>query len=163
MSKDNPRIPKALMDLIRPMDNPHNLKVSHNWGDIIPYSILSMFRIYGFKGAPHVLPYQVPLKVGMDEVFWKLGGLEETYLLKRSLGSIFPTCIVAHQFVITKDGWIFLYKLLDQYKMVVSHSHFCDTEGFLNQMFRLMIKLEKVDHEFYYHKDIIRNEFSLQE
>ena len=36
ISKDNHRIPKALMDLIRPMDNPHDLKVSHNWGDITP-------------------------------------------------------------------------------------------------------------------------------
>ena len=28
--RDNPRIPKALMNLIRPMDNPSGLKVSHN-------------------------------------------------------------------------------------------------------------------------------------
>ena len=47
--------------------------------------------------------------------------------------------------------------------MVVSHSHFCDTKGFFNQMFRLRFKLGKIDHEFYYLEDIIRNEFSLQE
>ena len=28
--RDNTRIPKALMDFIRPMDNPFGLKVSHN-------------------------------------------------------------------------------------------------------------------------------------
>ena len=66
------------MSLIRPMDNPSDLKVSHNWGDIIPYSISTIFRIYGFKGSLHMLPYQVPLKVGMAKVLWKLGGLEET-------------------------------------------------------------------------------------
>lgn len=43
ISKDNPRIHKALMDLIRPMDNPYDLKVSHNWGDIIPYSVSTVF------------------------------------------------------------------------------------------------------------------------
>ena len=43
ISGDNPRIPKALMSLIRPMDNPHNLKVSHNWGDIIPYPVSTVF------------------------------------------------------------------------------------------------------------------------
>ena len=101
------------MNLIRPMDSPHNLKVSHNWGDIIPYSVSTIFRIYGFKGSPHVLPYQVPLKVGMDEVLWQLGGLEEMFLLKRQLGSSFPTCTVAHQFVITKGGWLFLHKILE--------------------------------------------------
>ena len=62
---DNPRILNTLMNLIRHMDNPHDLKVSHNWGDIIPYSVSTIFRIYGFKRSPHVLPYQVPLKVGM--------------------------------------------------------------------------------------------------
>ena len=56
-----------------------------------------------------------------------------------------------------------MYKILDQYKMVVSHPHFCDTERFFNQMFRLRIKLEKINHVFYYPKDIIRNLFSLQE
>lgn len=93
---DSPKIPKALMSLIRPMDNLHNLKVSHNWGDIIPYSVSTMFRIYGFKGSPHVLPYQVPLKVRLAEFLWQLGQVQEMFLLKRSLGSIFPTFTVAH-------------------------------------------------------------------
>ena len=56
------------MDLIRPMDNPHDMKVPHNWGDIILYSAFNVFRIYGFKGTPHVFHYQVPLKVGMAKV-----------------------------------------------------------------------------------------------
>lgn len=59
--RDDPRIPKALMD------KPHNFIVSHNWGDIILYSVSTVIRIYGFKGTPHVLPYQVPLKVGVAE------------------------------------------------------------------------------------------------
>ena len=67
---DNPRIPKALAGLIRPLDNPIGLKVSHNWGDIIPYSVLIVIQIYGFKGTPHILPYQVPLKVGVVEFLW---------------------------------------------------------------------------------------------
>ena len=62
MLKENPRISKALMNIIRPMDNPSGLKVSHNWGDVIPYPVSTIFRIYGFRGSPHVLPYQVPLK-----------------------------------------------------------------------------------------------------
>lgn len=80
-----------------------------------------------------MLPYQVPLKVGVAKILWQLGGLEESYLLKRSLGSIFPTCTVAHQFLITKGGWLFLYKFLNQYKMAISQSHFCDIEEFYNQ------------------------------
>ena len=83
--------------------------------------------------------------------------------MKRSLGSFFPTCIVAHQFVITKGGWLFLYKILDQYKMAISHPRFCDTEGFYNQTLRHRIKLRGIKHEFYYPEDIIRKEFSLQE
>ena len=56
---DNPRVPKALMSLIRPMDNPKGFIVSHNWGDIIPYSISTIIRIYCIKETPHVLAYQV--------------------------------------------------------------------------------------------------------
>ena len=41
---ENPRVPKALVSLIRPLDNPIGLKVSHNWGDIIPYSVSTVFR-----------------------------------------------------------------------------------------------------------------------
>ena len=128
LSSDNPRVPKAFASLIRPLDSPSGLKVSHNWGDIIPYSISTIIRVYGFKGTPHVLPYQVPLKVGVAEFLWQLGGLEEAFLLKRGRGSIFPTCIVVHQFVITKGSWIFLYKFLDKCKMVVSHPRFCDSK-----------------------------------
>jgi hypothetical protein len=130
--RDNPRIPKALMDFIKPMDNPSNLKVSHNWADIIPYPILTVFRVYSFQGTPHVLPYQVPLKVGIDEMLWQIGGLEEAQLVRRNKGSIFPTYIVVHHFIITKGGWLFLYKFLDQYKMPLSHPHFFDTEGFFD-------------------------------
>jgi len=110
---DNPIIPKALAGLIRPLNNPISLKVSHNWGYIIPYSISIVIRIYGFRGTPHVLPYHVPLKVEVAKFLWQLGGLEETYLLKRQRGSILPTCTMAHQFVITKGGWLSLHKILD--------------------------------------------------
>ena len=111
--KDNPRILEALMHLVRPMDKPHNLKFSHNWGDIIPCPVSTIIRIYRYKGTPHVLPYQVPLKVGVATFLWQLGGVEEAFLHKRGTGSIFPTCTVAHQFVITKEGWIFLHKFLE--------------------------------------------------
>ena len=89
--KDNPKIPKALLHFIRPMDNPSSLKVSHNWADIIPYPVSTIFRVYDFQGTPHVFPYQVPLKVGIVEMLWQIGGLEETQLTGRSRGSIFPT------------------------------------------------------------------------
>ena len=71
------------------MENPHNLKVSHNWGDIIPYSVSTIIRIYGFKGTPHVLPYQVPLKVGVAKFLWQLGGVEEKFLHKSGTRSNF--------------------------------------------------------------------------
>jgi len=53
-------------------------------------------RVYGFKGTPYVLPYQVPLKVGVAKFLWQLGGVEEAFLHKRGTRSIFPTCTVAN-------------------------------------------------------------------
>ena len=68
--KDNPKIPKALLDFIRPIDNPIGLKVFHNWVDIIPYPMSTVVKVHGFQGTPHVLPYQVPIKVGIAEILW---------------------------------------------------------------------------------------------
>lgn len=65
---DNPRIPRPLLELIRPKDHAKGLMVSYNWGDIIPYAVSTIFRVYGFLGKPHVLPYQVPLKIGIVEL-----------------------------------------------------------------------------------------------
>ena len=45
--------------------------------------------------------------------------------------------------------------------MVVSHPHFCDIEGFYHLSLRHRIKLGKVEHEFSFLDDIIRNEYSL--
>ena len=75
-----------------------------------------------------MLPYQVPFKVGLVEILWQIGGLEELELTSRSRGFICPTCIMAHQFVITKGGWVFLYKVLSPDKMATSHPRFNDSE-----------------------------------
>ena len=76
--------------------------------------------------------------------------MEEALLLKRQKGSIFPTCIVAHHFVITKEGWLSLHKILNPYKMATSHPRFCDSEGFYHLALRQRIKLDKIEHEFYF-------------
>ena len=68
--KENPTIPKALIDFIKPMDNPSSLQVSHNWGNIIPYSLSTIIRVDGFQGTPHVFPSQMPLKIGIAMVLW---------------------------------------------------------------------------------------------
>lgn len=46
--------------------------------------------------------------------------------------------------------------------MALSHPHFCDSKGFFN-IFRLRAKVGSTKHEPYFPKNIIRNEFSLQE
>ena len=89
--------------------------------------------------------------------------MEESLLLKRQKGSIFPTCTVAHCFVITKGGWLSLHKVLNPYKMAISHPRFCDSEGFYHLALRLRISSSKIDHEFCFPEDIIRNQYSLQE
>lgn len=95
-------------------------------------------------------------------MLWQQGGLEETELTGRSRGSIFPSCIVAHQFIITKGGWLFLYKILDPYKMAISHARFNDNEGFF-EIFRQRTRTSAYKHQFYFPKDVIRNKFSSQE
>lgn len=66
----NPRIPLPLLQLIRPVEYPSGKLVCHNWADIFPYPISTVFRVYGFQGSPHVLPFQVPYKLGVSEFLW---------------------------------------------------------------------------------------------
>ena len=67
---DSPRIPQSLLELVRPKDYAKGLLVSHNWGDIIPYNVSTVIKVYGFLGKPHVFPFHVPLKIGITELFW---------------------------------------------------------------------------------------------
>lgn len=43
-----PRIPKDLHNCLLPKGRKPNLKVCHNWGDIILYSVSTVLRVYGF-------------------------------------------------------------------------------------------------------------------
>ena len=45
---DSPMIPQALLELVRPKDHAQGLLVSHNWGDILPYNVSTVIRVYGF-------------------------------------------------------------------------------------------------------------------
>ena len=65
---DNPRIPQALLELVRPKDHAKGILVSHNWGDIISYNVSIVIRVYGFLGKPHVLPFHVPLHIGIAKL-----------------------------------------------------------------------------------------------
>ena len=102
LSGDNHQILKPLLEMIRPKDHAKGPKDSHNWGDIIPYLVSTIFRVYGFQGKPHVLPYQVSLKVGIVEFLWQIGGLKDNELVGRFRGTIFQSFIVVHNFVLTK-------------------------------------------------------------
>ena len=68
-----PRVPTLLLQLIRPKEYHFGLLVSYNWVDIIPYSISTIFRVYAFQGCRHVLPFQVPLLVGVAKIFVEIG------------------------------------------------------------------------------------------
>ena len=67
---DSPRIPQSLLELVRPKDHTKGLLFSHNWGDIIPYPISTIIKVYYFLRRPHVLPFHVPLKIGITKLLW---------------------------------------------------------------------------------------------
>lgn len=68
LCSENPRVPKALLDFFRPKEFAKEIKIVHNLGDIYLYPISTVFRVYGFRGTPFLLPYQVQLKIGIVEI-----------------------------------------------------------------------------------------------
>lgn len=162
LTRDNLQIHQPLLELIRPKDHAKGLKFSHNQEEIIPYSISTIFKVYDFQGKPHVFPYQVPLKLGVSKFLWQVGGLEERELVGRSRGTFFPNFTVIHNFVLTKGGQRHLGKFLEKYQMAQSHSCFIDSKGFYD-MLKERTKAKSYEQIVYFPKDIIRNQFSLQE
>ncbi len=80
---DSPIIPQALLELVRPKCHAQGLSVSHNWGDINLNNVSTVIRVYGFLGKPHVLPFHVPLKLGIAELLWKIGTIDERKLSRK--------------------------------------------------------------------------------
>ena len=105
LREGNPRIPQSLLALISPKDHAKGLLVSHNWGDIIPYNVSIVIRVYGFLGKAHVLPFHVPLNIGIVELLWKIRTIEERDMIGKGKGTFFPVVTLAHDFVFERKGW----------------------------------------------------------
>lgn len=163
LCQENPKIPKALLEFIGPKEFVEGIKIVHNWGDIILYPVSTVFRVYGFKGTPYLLPYQVPLKIGIAEILKQIGGLQESELTNKGRGTIFPTINVAHQFVITKGGWVHFDNFLQPYRLPTAVARFVDLEDFFNGIFKKKVRCGGRAHQFHFLEDLIRNEFNLDE
>ena len=64
-----------------------------------------------------MLPFQVPLLVGVAEFLWQFGILEDRELFNRGKSTMFPDVTSAHYFVFKKLGYQQLETFLNKYKM----------------------------------------------
>ena len=155
-----PRIPQEGHDFLRLKERKPELRVLHNWGDIIPYPVSTVLRIYGFQGTPHILPYNVPPRLGFAEVMWQMGCIHEDNLTGKGKGTFFPDYTVVSDFTFSKGGWTHFDKFFVDYHMRFGPRRQHDPEGFF-ALFRKRIKGGKFAHEFNFPEDLIRNEFDL--
>lgn len=63
-----PRVPKEILDFLRPMERRPDLGIQHNWGVFILHYDCIVIRFYGFPIGLHVLPRFVPMRIGFLEV-----------------------------------------------------------------------------------------------
>ena len=75
-----------------------------------------------------MLPFHVPLKIGIAELLWQIGTIDERELPKK--GTFFPIITMTHDFVFVRKGWKHLSFFLDRYNMAESHAKFIDPKGF---------------------------------
>lgn len=126
------RIPKALHDLLRPKDRRLELRVDHNWGDVIPYLSYTILRVYGFTISHHLFPRCVPKRIGFLEVMWQLGSVENKHLKDQGKGTFFPSYTCFSNFVMIKGGWNNINNILKTFHMKrerVREYHY--SEGFI--------------------------------
>lgn len=112
-----PRIPKELHDFVRPKERLPLVTIEHNWGDFISHPISTLIRIYGFAGQPHVLPFNVPLRLGFVEVMWQIGCIHDKELKGKGKGTIFPNYTIIPYFVILKGGYEHFDKFFAPYHL----------------------------------------------
>lgn len=110
-----------------------------------------------------MLPYQVPLKVGIAEVLRQIGSVQEAELTSKGKGTIFPTVTIAHQFIITKGGWNCFEDFLKPYHLSTPISKCANPKDFFNGMLRKRVVCRGRPHQFQFLEDLIRNEFDLDE
>lgn len=118
------------------------------------------YKIVWFRGQPHVLPFNGPLRLGFVEVMWQLDYIDEDDLTKRGKGTFFPDYTIVPYFVVLKGGWVHFEKVLSPYCLRVSTKRHSDLEGFY-AMFRKRIKGTQLPHQFNFIEDFVRNEFDL--
>lgn len=153
-----PRIPKELHDFVRPKERLPLARIEHNWGDFMPYSVSTVIRIYGFSRQPHVLPFNIPMRMGFTKVMWQIWCIQDKDLKGRGKGTIFPNYTIIPYFVILKGGYEHFDKFFAPYHLGVSIARHSDLEGLYNT-FKTRIKGSLLPHEHNFPKDIIRNEF----
>ena len=121
-----------------------------------------MIKVYDFLGRPHVLPFHVPLKIGVANLLWQIETIVERNILGKCKGAFFPIVTMVHDFVFFKKGWRHLSLFLDRYHMDQSHARYIDLEGFYD-LLRERTKAKSLIQTMYFLEDFIRNVFSLQE
>lgn len=136
LCSENPRVPITLLEFLGPKEFAKEIKSIHNCGDIYLQPVSIVFIVYGFRGTPFLLPYQVPLKVGIVEVLRQIGSVQEVELSNRGKGTIFPTVTIAHKFVITKGVWKYFEEFFRPYHLSTVVSIFSDPEDLFNNMFK---------------------------
>lgn len=155
-----PGIPMQLHNFVRPKERLPLMKIEHNWVDIISYPISTIIKVYGFLGQPHVLPYNVPLRLGFAKVLWQVGCIHDKEIKGRGKGTIFPNYTFIPYFAIMKWRYVHFDKLFAPYHLGVSTFRHSDLKGFYN-IFRQRIKGGPLTHEHNFLEDLIRNEFYL--
>jgi hypothetical protein len=156
-----PIILEDLHDFLRLKERKPKLKICHNWGDIIPYLVSTVIRVSSFQGTPHIFPYNVPPRLGLAEVLWQIGCIQDDNLTGKGKGTFFPDFIVIYNFVIAKDGWTYFEKYFEVYHLKTSPNKQYDPKGFFT-LFRTRIKGAKLVHQMNFPEDLIRNEFNLE-
>lgn len=85
---------------LRPKDFNPELEIDHNWGDWHSFETHTQIRVYGFEGAPNVLPKIILDMIAYLEIIRQM--CESNHLYLRSIGkqSFLPGYLSFGDFVV---------------------------------------------------------------
>lgn len=143
---------------LRPKDFNPKLEIDHNGGDWHSFETHTQIRVYGFEGAPNVLPKTIPDIIAYLESIRQMHESNHLHLISRGKQSFLPSYLSFGDFVLKNTkSYELIGKKMKYFSLspVDARVQF-DLEGYIQKAINLQ-GLKHYEHVPLLKKDFIRN------
>ena len=122
------RVPRVVQKFLRPTLCYDEVKLSHNWGDILLFGNTTIMRLYGCTHPPYILPRFVLERLGILEFFQQLILMDREHLGQNvERGNLLCIRFKIEAFKIGKQAINIIDSFLSEYMFPCLVARICDS------------------------------------